>query len=107
MTAPAPETAANALVLEPPNCEKGIGSVILKPDSADLINGVVVHPCSLWPDDRGYFLEIMRLGKGPAAHFPAETTQISSAISYPGAIKAFHFHRHQTDFWAPVAGMLQ
>jgi len=109
MTAPAPETAASpdVLILEPPNCEKGIGSVILKPDSPELIEGVRIHPGALWPDDRGYFLEVIRIGKGPAAHFPPATTQISSAVSYPGAIKAFHFHRHQTDFWAPVGGMLQ
>jgi dTDP-4-dehydrorhamnose 3,5-epimerase len=90
-----------------PACEKGIGNVILKPDSADLIDGVRVHPCSLWPDDRGYFLEVMRMGRGPASEFPSSSTQVSAAVSYPGTIKAFHIHKHQTDYWAPVAGMLQ
>jgi dTDP-4-dehydrorhamnose 3,5-epimerase len=90
-----------------PVCEKGIGNVILKPDSADLIDGVRVQPSPLWPDDRGYFLEVMRLGRGPASDFPASSTQISAAVSYPGTIKAFHIHKHQTDYWAPVAGMLQ
>ncbi len=90
-----------------PSCAKGIGSVILKADSADLIDGVCVQPVALWPDDRGYFLEVMRLGNGPAGDFPAATTQISAALSYPGTIKAFHIHQHQTDYWAPVAGMLQ
>jgi dTDP-4-dehydrorhamnose 3,5-epimerase len=28
-------------------------------------------------------------------------------LTYPGAIKAFHFHREQTDVWAPAAGMFQ
>jgi dTDP-4-dehydrorhamnose 3,5-epimerase len=100
-------TAAADFELEAPACEKGIGKVILKPDSPDLIQGVVVQPYALWPDDRGYFLEVIRIGQGMAAHFPAQTTQVSTALNYPGIIKAFHYHRHQTDFWVPAAGMFQ
>ena len=92
---------------ETPHCQKGIGSVILSPDSRDLIHGVVVQPYALWPDDRGYFLEVARIHQGLAAQFPAESTQVSAALSYPGTVKAFHFHRHQTDLWVPVAGALQ
>jgi dTDP-4-dehydrorhamnose 3,5-epimerase len=90
-----------------PNCEKGIGAVIQKPDSKDLIEGVELQPHALWPDDRGYFLEIMRFGRGLANELPAESTQVSGAISYPGTIKAFHYHLHQTDLWSPIMGMLQ
>jgi dTDP-4-dehydrorhamnose 3,5-epimerase len=100
-------SASPAIEVLLPSCEKGIGSVILKPDSADLIEGVRVQPFPLWPDDRGYFLEILRIGRGPAGEFPASSTQVSAAVSYPGTIKAFHIHKHQTDYWAPVAGMLQ
>ena len=57
--------------------EKGIGQVILKPDSDKLIPGVKVFAVPLWPDDRGYFLEVARLGQGPVAEFPAATTQVS------------------------------
>lgn len=95
------------LELKTPNCEKGIGKVILSPESPDLIAGVRIAPYPLWPDDRGYFLEVARLGNGLAAEFPKESTQVSAALSYPGTIKAFHFHRHQTDCWVPVQGMLQ
>ncbi len=90
-----------------PAREPGIGSVILKPDSADLIDGVAVRAGKLWPDDRGYFLEISRLGEGLSAGFPPDSTQVSAALSYPGTIKAFHYHRHQTDLWATVQGMFQ
>ena len=90
-----------------PTCEKGIGKVILAPDSKDLIAGVRLAAYSLWPDDRGYFLEVARIGQGLAAEFPKDSTQISAALSYPGTIKAFHFHRHQTDCWVPVQGMFQ
>lgn len=97
----------DSMDLVAPRCEKGIGKVILAPDSPDLIDGVQIGAMQLWPDDRGYFLEIARLGKGLPAAFPQESTQVSAALSYPGTIKAFHFHRRQTDFWAPVQGMLQ
>ncbi len=96
-----------ALELATPQCEKGIGHLIVAPDSKDLIAGVRAAPFSLWPDDRGYFLEVIRIGQGLGAEFPKETTQVSAALSYPGAIKAFHFHRHQTDCWMPVQGMFQ
>ena len=101
-------TAEDApLQLSAPECRKGIGDLITKPDSAQRIDGVQVEPYSLWPDDRGYFTEIIRLGQGLPAGFPAESTQVSAALSYPGTIKAFHYHLHQTDFWAPVQGMFQ
>ncbi len=97
--------AVNAVV--PPQCSRGIGDVILSPDSEKLIDGVQVQPLALWPDDRGYFLEIHRMTRGLAAHFPAETTQISASLNYPGNIKAFHHHRFQIDCWTPVMGMIQ
>ena len=95
------------LELALPDCEKGLGKVINAIDSLDLIAGVRVAPLSLYPDDRGYFLEVQRLGRGLATAFPAESSQISAALNYPGAIKAFHFHLHQTDCWSPVKGLLQ
>lgn len=107
-------TAADPLGILPtgvelhiPECAHGIGKVILSQDSDDLIDGVRVQPLLLWPDDRGYFLEVARLGKGLVAGFPADSTQVSAAFNYPGIIKAFHFHLHQTDFWVPAAGLLQ
>ena len=95
------------LKLHVPECNKGIGSLIQAPDSAELIDGVRVQPFPVFPDDRGYFLEVHRMGRGLAAAFPADTTQISAALSYPGAIKAFHFHLHQTDCWTPAKGLFQ
>jgi len=87
--------------------EKGIGSVILKPESDHLIPGVKVVKVDLWPDDRGYFLEVARFGQGLVAEFPADSTQVSTALSYPGTIKAFHIHKKQTDCWLAAAGMFQ
>ena len=90
-----------------PSNEKGLGAVILTPDSAELIDGVRIEPFAVYPDDRGYFLEVQRLGRGLSADFPADSTQISAALNYPGAIKAFHYHLHQTDLWTPVKGTMQ
>jgi len=86
---------------------KGIGKIIIRPDSPDLIAGVHLQPFPLFPDDRGYFLEILRVTEGLPSAFPVASIQVSAALSYPGTVKAFHYHRHQTDFWVPVQGMLQ
>ncbi len=94
-------------VLAIPRCENGIGDLIARPESDQLIDGVAVEPFPVWPDDRGYFLEILRSGQGLAKTFPRDTSQVSCALSYPGTIKAFHYHRFQADLWVPVAGMLQ
>lgn len=90
-----------------PGQEKGIGSIIRTPGSKELIDGVQVEPFAIWPDDRGYFLEVIRVGAGLARNFPTDTTQVSAALSYSGTIKAFHIHRQQTDLWAPAMGMFQ
>jgi dTDP-4-dehydrorhamnose 3,5-epimerase len=89
-----------------PKNEKGLGKLIQKADSPDLIEGVKVHPLAIYPDDRGYFLEVARLTTGAVKEFPAES-QVSAALSYPGTIKAFHFHKKQTDYWVPAQGMFQ
>lgn len=93
--------------LEIPACAQGIGDVILSVDSPKLIEGVRIAPTAVWPDDRGYFLEIARAGQGLLSSYPLETTQVSAALSFPGTIKAFHYHQYQTDVWMPAMGMLQ
>ncbi|HKF23232.1 MAG TPA: dTDP-4-dehydrorhamnose 3,5-epimerase family protein [Candidatus Angelobacter sp.] len=90
---------------------KSLGKVIARPDSTDLISGVRIEPMTLHTDDRGFFAELARLGsKGIAAEMIASSgrqIQLSTTLTYPGTIKAIHYHYHQTDLWMPVAGMLQ
>ncbi len=93
--------------IEMPACEKGLGRVIQNATDPKLIAGVKISPLAVFPDDRGYFLEVTRLGTGLSAEFPASSTQVSASLSYPGTIKAFHYHLHQTDLWVPIQGMLQ
>ena len=71
------------------------------------LRACVSSPSQLWPDDRGYFLEVLRVGQGLPAEFPPESTQVSAACNFPGAIKAFHYHRRQTDCFTPVMGLFQ
>ena len=98
---------SESLELAVPECEKGLGKVIGATDSAGLIAGVRLDRLLVHPDDRGYFLELQRFGRGLAAEFPAASSQISAALSYAGTIKAFHYHLHQTDCWSPISGLLQ
>jgi dTDP-4-dehydrorhamnose 3,5-epimerase len=98
---------SDTLELALPECEKGLGKVIGAIDSAGLIAGVRLDRLQVHPDDRGYFLELHRLGHGLAREFPPASSQISAALNYPGTIKAFHYHLHQRDCWNPVKGLLQ
>jgi dTDP-4-dehydrorhamnose 3,5-epimerase len=98
---------SGGLELAVPECAKGIGALVGKVDSPDLIAGVKVQPVTIHPDDRGYFLEIQRLGQGLAAGFPPATTQVSAALNYPGTVKAFHYHQFQHDCWTPTMGLFQ
>ncbi len=107
MSAVALGSLESGVEIEVPKSDPGIGKVILSPASSDLIDGVKLNPYALWPDDRGYFLEIARLGQGLVSDFPPTGSQVSAALNYPGIIKAFHFHRFQTDYWVPAAGLLQ
>jgi dTDP-4-dehydrorhamnose 3,5-epimerase len=92
-----------------PGGARGLGDVIGKADDPRLLDGVRIFPLSLWPDDRGYFMEVARLGQGAAEHLGVSpsTVQVSATLSYPGTIKALHYHCRQTDLWSPVAGMFQ
>ena len=90
--------------------EKTLGKIIAKADSPDVIDGVQVEPLQVYPDDRGFFTELARLGKGLASGMVPDGTrniQVSFTLTYPGTIKAIHYHSEQTDLWAPVSGMLQ
>ena len=90
---------------------RSLGKVISRADSADLIAGIVIESMQVHPDDRGFFAELARLGsRGIASGMVPDSQhqiQISTTLTYPGTIKAIHYHYEQTDLWAPIAGMLQ
>jgi dTDP-4-dehydrorhamnose 3,5-epimerase len=93
-----------------PRKEKTLGKVIAKSDSSDLIEGVRIEALHVYPDDRGFFMELARLGKGLATEMVSagdRQIQVSLTLTYPGTVKAIHYHAEQTDLWAPVSGMIQ
>ena len=86
----------------------GRGALIDSQTSAGRIDGVRLEQLVIRPDDRGYFEELFRLGHGLAKDFaPSGSLQVSAALSYPGTIKAIHYHLRQTDLWSVVFGLFQ
>jgi dTDP-4-dehydrorhamnose 3,5-epimerase len=68
-----------------------------------MIDGVKIEELKTFPDDRGYFREIARIDNSPLS----PCAQLSSTMSYPGVIKAFHYHKDQDDLWYCAAGNIQ
>ncbi len=65
------------------------------------IHDVIVKKLITHSDDRGYFRELVREDESLLRHFG----QSAVTKSYPGVIKAFHWHDHQDDVWYVVDGM--
>jgi dTDP-4-dehydrorhamnose 3,5-epimerase len=65
------------------------------------IHDVVVKKLTTHSDDRGYFREVLREDDGLLRRFG----QSSITKTYPGVIKAFHWHQDQDDLWYVVSGM--
>jgi len=65
------------------------------------IHDVVVKKLATYSDDRGYFREILREDDRLLRHFG----QTSFTKTYPGVIKAFHWHEDQDDIWYVADGM--
>jgi len=90
---------------------KTLGAVVAQVKSQDLIDGVVVEPLQVFADDRGFFTELARLGSSGIAQQMVPNggrrIQVSTTLTYPGTIKAIHYHYEQYDLWVPISGMLQ
>ena len=59
------------------------------------IHGLEIKPLVRHCDERGYFMEVLRDDDGLLDRFG----QSSYTMSYPGVIKAFHWHEQQYDLW--------
>jgi dTDP-4-dehydrorhamnose 3,5-epimerase len=71
---------------------------------APRIQGVKVKPLRLIPDERGWLLEILRADD---RELFSAFGQVYVSATYPGVVKAWHYHRLQTDNFACVAGMVK
>jgi dTDP-4-dehydrorhamnose 3,5-epimerase len=86
----------------------GLGTIVRSQATPGCIEGVKLSPLQIHPDDRGFFQEIVRLCQDLAQSFTApRRVQVSAALSYPGTVKAIHYHLRQTDLWTPVLGQFQ
>ena len=68
------------------------------------IEGVKVKPLRFIPDERGWLMEILRADE---ADLFSKFGQVYVSATYPGVVKAWHYHRRQVDNFACVAGMVK
>ena len=66
-----------------------------------MIEGVSVRKLRLIPDERGFLMEMFRSDWDEFQKFG----QTYVTAVYPGAVKAWHYHKIQTDHFVCVAGM--
>ncbi len=68
-----------------------------------MIDGIVIKQLKPHADERGYLMEMLR------ADDPVFETfgQSYVALNYPGVIRAWHYHKLQTDLWVCVKGMIK
>ena len=69
-----------------------------------MIEGVKTKKLKLIPDERGRLLEILR---SDDEEFFDGFGQAYVTTGYPGVVKAWHYHKHQTDHFAVVSGMMK
>lgn len=68
-----------------------------------MIEGVQVIPLKAFADERGFLMEMLR---SDDPHFQ-KFGQAYLSLNYPGVIRAWHWHRLQTDFWVVARGMIK
>jgi dTDP-4-dehydrorhamnose 3,5-epimerase len=68
-----------------------------------MIDGVRVRTLRVIPDERGRLMEILRSDDEIFRHFG----QVYMTTTYPAVVKAWHYHKIQTDNVAVVKGMLK
>ena len=70
----------------------------------ELIAGVKVKPLRVVPDERGWLMEIIRADQSDLF---TKFGQVYVSATYPGVVKAWHYHRRQVDNFACIAGMVK
>lgn len=68
-----------------------------------MIEGVRVKALQMFADERGALMELLRSDDPDFQKFG----QAYVSISYPGVIRAWHYHRLQTDAFVCVCGMIK
>ncbi len=68
-----------------------------------MIDGVKLKELKPIPDERGRLMEILRCDDDIFKEFG----QVYITTIYPGAVKAWHYHKKQTDSIAVISGMVK
>ena len=68
------------------------------------IDGVRTKALRVIPDERGFLMEILRADD---AELFTKFGQVYVSATYPGVVKAWHYHQRQVDNFACVAGMVK
>ncbi len=74
------------------------------PAKPPAIAGVKTKRLARIPDERGWLMEILRADD---AEFFSAFGQVYVSATYPGVVKAWHYHKAQVDTFACVAGMIK
>jgi dTDP-4-dehydrorhamnose 3,5-epimerase len=72
--------------------------------NSGIIEGVIVKELTTHPDERGFFRELIHREDD---FFREGFGQWSHSLMFDGVIKAWHFHRIQTDWWYVVSGVMR
>ena len=68
-----------------------------------MIDGVEIKQLHPSVDDRGFVMEMLRSDDPIFEAFG----QSYVALNYPGVIRAWHYHKEQTDLWVCAKGMIK
>ncbi|MCJ7750011.1 MAG: dTDP-4-dehydrorhamnose 3,5-epimerase family protein [Armatimonadetes bacterium] len=79
------------------------GTRCATPGEKKLIAGVKVKRLPALPDERGVLTEILRSDDPEHSQFG----QVYMTTTYPGVVKAWHYHEKQTDMVCCVSGELK
>ena len=68
-----------------------------------MIEGVKIKRLKVIPDERGRLMEMLRADDEIFVRFG----QVYMTTAYPGAVKAWHYHKKQFDHFVVVRGMMK
>jgi dTDP-4-dehydrorhamnose 3,5-epimerase len=69
-----------------------------------MIEGVTTKQLIRHPDERGFFVELIRTTD---AFFSEGFAQLSRSFMHEGVVKAWHVHKTQVDWWYVLAGIVK
>jgi len=75
------------------------------PISRELIKGVVQKRLNVNADERGRLMEMIRADDREFGNI--KFGQVYMTTAHPGVVKAWHFHKKQTDHFVCVRGMMK